>query len=170
MGIWIKMPLLKLFGALLLLVSCGGLGAARVAALRRSVEDTAELRRAVERMETEICVRCRSLPETAKLLETAFPRFFSGMGDMDSSLRDAPFSQVWMGYFRNMELPTDTEKAVCALGEDLSAGAKPEAAFKLCLQQLSSAESELRNKLEKNGRVYIASGLAAGCLLVIAAL
>ena len=163
-----EMSSLKLTGAFLLLASCGGFGAARVITIRKTIADIHELRQAVERMETEICIRCRPLPETAALLGSVFPRCFSGIRDVKSSLRDEPFVLVWKKHFQSMDLPTDAESAIIILGEELSCGAVPEKAFSVCAHHLRSAEETLGKKLAENGKVYIASGIAAGCLLVIA--
>lgn len=160
---------MRFAGAALLLVSCGGIGAAKVRSLRVVIRNTAELLRALDRMETEICIRRRTLPEAAALLETECPRCFSGLGDIDSMLRDKPFSVVWNDHFLALELSDQAKSAVCTLGEDLSSGARPETAFSACRRQLQATEDVMKKTLERNGKVYIAAGLAAGCLLVIAA-
>ena len=165
----VDMSYMKFTGAMLLLVSCGGMGGAWAASLRRGIEDTSELIRSLERMETEICVRCRTIPETAAMLENEYPRLYSGLGDMSALLRDKSFASVWKDHFHAMDLPAGAEKAICTLGEDLACGAKPDAAFTACCRQLNSAVSEMKEQLDKNGKVYIAAGFAAGCLLVIAA-
>ena len=153
---------------LLLILSCGGLGASRVLELKRDLKITEELLRALERMEIEICGKHRTLPETAALLHTEFPRCFEGLGDITAAIKDKPFSEIWQEHFHTAGFSEETEEAICALGTDLSAGIKPDTAFENCRRDLKAACRTKMKTLERNGKVYIVSGLAAGLLLVIA--
>ena len=161
---------IKISGALLLIISCSAAGASAVYGIRRRITLLTELLRGLERMETEICLRCRSLPDTMKTLEKEIPGCFLGLGHLEMLLQHMAFTQVWNEHFRSLDLPEECKSAVCFLGRELAEGADPGSAFSACSRQLRSEEAALREKLEKNGKVYLASGLAAGCLLVITAM
>lgn len=159
---------MKLLGALFLILSCGGLGASKVMALKKDVKDTEELLRALDRMEREICGRYRTLPESASLLASEFPRFFKGLEDVSDALRDKSFAEIWQEHFRAVGLSEEAEKALGGFGSELSAGGRPETAFENCRCALKAVGAEAKEELARNGKVYIASGLAAGLLMVIA--
>ena len=161
---------MRFLGMLLLILSCGGLGASRVLELKRDIKVSEELLRALDRMEIEICGKHRTLPETAALLHLEFPRCFEGLGDISDAIRDRSFGEIWQEHFHTCGLAEETEKAMCVLGADLSAGMRPETAFENCRRDLKAACRTRMEALERNGRVYIVSGFAAGLLLMIAIL
>ena len=161
---------MKLTGAMLLFAACGGLGLSKLFSLRKDAEKIGELIFMLERMELEICVHRRSLPETLKLLEPEKLRYLSGIGTLADMLPDKPFAEMWRDYFRAMALPVETEKAICDLGWALCSGTDTEKSFSACLGKLKEEEASIKDTIRQNGKVYVASGFALGSLLVIASI
>ena len=162
------MDTLKFIGAVMLILSCGGAGVCAVSELRQRIRATEKTRGILRRMQTEVCLHRLSLPEVLEVIGRDFPESIGG--GCGAALEDRPFSEIWDNCVRAFALPEQAEAAVRALGIELTEVGSPETAFRNCLDELRIREEELRNRLESRGKVYIASGFAAGCMLVIAVL
>ena len=161
--------MLRLIGAAMLVLSSGGVGICLTTELRQSLLSLEKTKTMLRRIETEVCLRHRPLPDILQMIRLEFPdRFSHEQPQFDLSERT--FQQVWADHIERLELPAAAIRAICQLGEELSGGTPPETAFHICAEELSLLEETLRIRLEEKGKVYIASGFAAGCMIAIAVL
>ena len=158
--------MLRLIGAAMLILSCGGAGICVTAGLRQKISALDNARRVLRRMQTEVCLHRRSLPEVLDAIRREFPGYASeGCG---AALEDRPFSALWENCVAAFSLPEQAETALKTLGKELTDGEAPETAFRTCQEELVAEKEALQTRLETRGKVYIATGFAAGCMLVIA--
>ena len=164
MAVRIPASEMRILGALMLIFSCGSMGISRSAELRNDVKDTERMLRVLQRMRIEICQRKRSLTESMSILETEYMKNLR----KEPELTEKPFYEIWQEYISALGLPAPTEEAIIELGKALTEGETPETAFRSCGERLSYTLNEMNDKLKTGGKVCIAAGFAAGCLLAIA--
>ena len=152
----------SLVGCLMVVFSCGclGISAARELTIRKN--RTKAALEMIVRLRTEICVCRRSLPEAMERIqrELAAP-------ETKWSLDEQPFRESWNTFFRQFLSPGQVYDTVSELGRGLSEGELPEQAFDRCIPVLESVLETERCACRQYGRVFIALGMFAGCLLTI---
>ncbi len=158
---------LRLTGAILVILSgtCCGLNAAR--SLAQDCRRIGELRRALERMYSEVCLCRASLPEALWTLREEYPTLFSGSGPGSGEEGERCFREIWAGCVRAMELPTPAGSSAIRLGEALAAGDDPERAFSVTRLELEQLQATLRTRQRERSRVYAALGVSGGFLAAL---
>ncbi len=161
---------MRLFAALLLILSCGwmGLGAARE--LKRREKSVEALLDSLARLDAGLKGRV-PLPElTERLAENselfaAFSRHFDELGE-------EPLSVLWEracreGGERMGLLPEDRE-ALQALGDSLGSGLEEQSeALKRCCERLEYCRDTSRAAVAERGKLYGALGVSAGLALAL---
>lgn len=151
--------LIRCFGALMLLGTCGGVGLRCSGELRRRVRTLRLLLDKLERMHTEICSLATPLPELLPLL--------TGTALDALELRERSFREIWAREIGRLGLWPEERSAMEVLGCALSRGDEPERSFAAARERLLSllrtAEAEAENKC----RLCSALGICTGLLLVI---
>ena len=158
---------MKLLGAMLVLIACGGAGTLAVQELEHRIRRLREAEELTLQMRREVCTHRLPLPEVIALLAEERPGRFAGTETLGEALADMPFAALWRTMMRTLGLPPEAERAMISLGEELSAGSPPEETFERCLSSLGTCLAQARESKEKNARLYLAASFAAGSLLVI---
>ena len=158
---------LKLLGAVLVILSgtCCGLNAAR--RLFQDCRRLRELRRALERMYSEVCLRRASLPEALAALRENYPSLFAGNGLPSRERGELSFRETWARSVREMGLPAAAEISGIRLGEALAAGEEPERTFTVTRRELEQLEETLLARQKERSRVYTALGVSGGFLAAL---
>ena len=158
--------MMQLLGAVLVILSGWMTGFRAAGELGRAVRRSGELRRFVDRMYTEICLRRRSLPETLRSLQTDYPGLFP-VSLKGSDLTLCSFPELWDECVRAMGLPASEQDSVRYLGKALSAGEDPERAFSITTRELEDAHALLCTRKRERARLYVALGTAGGFLAAV---
>ena len=149
----------------MVMLSCGWMGIASARDLASRERKTRKALEMILRLRTEICVCRRSLPEAMERLREDF-----SLPAITWVFDDRPFREIWDDFFRQILPSGQALEAVEDLGRSLSGGEIPEQAFERCIPILESAlEIDSRNRTQY-GRVCVALGLSAGCMLTLMAL
>lgn len=166
----------KLFGALLIILSCTLIGFKKSASLRNRARSLADIINALEVMRSEICTRLTPMPELIERLSREAPReagrFFSLINGNLGALGRKSFSEIWTCSARNsvsLGLKAEETEAVVALGTYLGRfeAKEQETAINRCISRMEGFLDEARRESRVNGKLYSGLGLAAGLMLTI---
>ena len=167
--------MLKLLGALCLIVGAATPGFAAAARLRARVDCVRAFSEALELMERELSFRLTPMPVLLeKLASGAAPpvdHFFllcaRGLGELGTR----SMAQIWRGSLETAGLPLGTEErqVLRGLGEVVGRydGEGQREALALARVRLDQCLARAEEERSRLGRVYSTLGLAAGSLLVI---
>ena len=159
--------MIRFLGCALVILSGGLIGLTFYSDLVRIIRSVEQMQRILERFRTEVCIRLRPLPEAAA---SAFADAVCECPDSEEltmKLGQLSFAQVWEELVRSVALPNAAEEAAVRLGQALAAGEPGERAFDVCLKELDRIRDLLREKAEKNRRLYAPVGFSAGCLAAL---
>ena len=158
---------MKLLGAILVILSgtCCGLNEAR--RLFQDSRRLSELRRALERMYSEVCLCRASLPEALAALRENYPSLFSDSEMPSAEVEELSFRELWTRCVREMELSPAAGISGIRLGEALAAGEDPERAFAVTRRELEQLQETLRTRQRERSRVYTALGVSGGVLAAL---
>ncbi len=158
---------MKLLGAVLVILSgtCCGLNEAR--RLFQDCRRLSELRRALERMYSEVCLCRASLPEALATLRENYPSLFAGNGLPSGEREELSFRETWDRCVQEMGLPAAAEISGIRLGEALAAGEDPERTFFVTRRELEELQETLRTRQRERSRVYTALGVSGGVLAAL---
>ena len=158
---------MKLLGAVLVILAgtCCGLNEARK--LFQDSRRLSELRRALERMYSEVCLCRASLPEALETLRENYPSLFSDNGLSSGERDELSFRETWGRCVREMGLPAAAEISGIRLGEALAAGEDPERTFSVTRRELEELQETLRIRQRERSRVYTALGVSGGILAAL---
>lgn len=165
---------LKMIGAILIVLVCGGLGFAMAAAHRMEVRTLKQLCTVLDFMECEMLYRLTALPElcrcAAQVATGTLKKFLLTLAqEMDSQIAPDVFHCVQAALWRVKGIPTGTAEMLGRLGAslgnfDLDGQLKGLAAVRMESQQM--LERLMQNQ-EARLRGYQTLGLCAGAAVVI---
>lgn len=167
--------MIRLFGAALLILGCGGLGLSAVNRLDGRVQDLRELSAGLEILQKELGWRLAPLP---KALEAAAggthghtARFFAFCAQRVERLNGTPFRTLWSKGLEQCPLGLSREDRVLLeqLGPVLGRydGDSQRQAVKNVLAGLSRQQAQAEDDRRRLGRVYGVLGLTAGLFLTL---
>lgn len=164
----------KWFGAVLILLGCGGFGFSMAAAHRREEGELRQLIRVLNFMECELQYRLTPLPELCRqagndVKGTVREVFLNMARELDWQASPDAVSCMRAALRRSHELPRQTREILLQLGQTLGRFDLPGQ-----LQGLEEARAACRMQLEELGknresrlRSYQTLGLCVGAALVI---
>ena len=156
----------SIIGGALILVSSTLLGTVYTLECKKRLRLSEELIRFTDRLETEVCLRRRSLPQALITLESQFPAVFRHDEESTYDLTK-PFAEEWSRRFEQASLPNKLESTMVELGKDLMNGQPPERSFALARENIALYTRELRQLIREKGRLYPMLGLCTGGFVVI---
>ena len=167
--------MIRLFGAILLILGGLGLGLAAVGHLTGRVRDLRELEGAIDDLQRELCWRMAPLPEAleqaAGSTSGRVARFLRLCAREASALEGRPFRQIWAECMTTARMELDREDA--AILEELGAvlgrydGDSQRQALERTAGLLQKQQGQAAERRERLGRLYGILGVSGGLLLVI---
>ena len=165
---------IKLIGAVLVLLVCGGTGYKMAANHRREVKCLQQLCAALEHMECEMLYRLTPLPElckrTAEVSAGSVAQFFSVLAqELESQVAPEVFTCVQAASWKVKNMPVHTAKVLerfgASLGSfDMEGQLKGLAAAK---EEAKQSIAQLTENQDARLRSYQTLGLCAGASVVI---
>lgn len=166
--------MMKLFGAVMILFSCGGIGLSIVTAHRRQVQALLQLIRVLEHMSCELQFRMPSLPElcrsASEVCTGCVGEVFQQLGlELEAQITPNAAACMHAAMTKNPDLPEKVRKCLTQLGDTLGR-------FDVSgqLQGLASVTNlaqfeleQLRCNQDVRLRSYQTLGFCAGTALVI---
>jgi stage III sporulation protein AB len=156
----------SIFGVMLILAGCGGLGIAALFRLENRVRRLSAFSMLAGRLECEIGFRQTPLPELPGRLPALKP-FWDAMAYQPYG--DETFGEAWGRAAQNLDLPSIDRALICEMGEilgryDAGSQAKSMAALR---RQLDISLQSAREKRAAHGRLYATAGLLGGLLVAV---
>jgi stage III sporulation protein AB len=156
----------SIFGVMLLIAGCGGLGIAALFRLEGRVRTLSAFSMLAGRLECEIGFRLTPLPELPERIP-ALKSFWNSMGYKPYG--GESFSEAWCRAAKKLDLPPFDRALICEMGDvlgqyDADSQAK---SMDTLRRQLEISLSSAREKRKAHGRLYASAGLLGGLLLAV---
>lgn len=169
--------MLKLAGILLLMTGCIGLGINKVAEEKRRIRELREIRRIVQRIQSEMVYGKRTLPEICLLLsqcmkepyQRAFLEIFQCLEENDGSTFESIWKERMNACMETMPLKEEEKEILRCLPEqngildETIQAADVGQSLDILTEHIRQAEAEYENK----SKVIISISVMAGLFLVI---
>lgn len=168
--------MLKLLGALLLIIGAASLGFGAAAQLTARVTGLRSLTAALEQMERELAFRLTPMPELlgrlAQQAQQPASMFFARCRENMNTLGERTLGEIWREALEqepDLLLSREEHQVMRALGDVLGRydGEEQRVALRAASADLGRYMKQAENERNRMGRVYGALGLGAGAMLVI---
>lgn len=169
--------MLKLAGSILLMIGCIGLGMKKTAEEKGRIRELREIRRIIQRLQSEITYGKRTLPEICLLFghcmeepyRSAFAVIFRRLEENDGSTIAHIWKEEMEAVMRDLPLREDEKEALCSLPayqgilDNAMQAADMGQSLDVLTGRIDSAQAEYENKT----KVIMSVSFMTGMFLVI---